>query len=102
MWWYSILGDNEVSISHLLWSDPITEGSILIAVNLVALKRENSEPILILKRTEWRKSTDYLGISIEADPSRVGKKKKKFPYWIYTKTFICSSPYINSPSGKIF
>ena len=45
MYWYNILGDNEGSISHILWLDPITEGSNLLTDNLVALKRENSEPI---------------------------------------------------------
>ena len=75
MWWYNILGDNEGSISHLLRLDPITSGCILLTADLVALKRENSEPILIVKRTEWRKFIDYFGQSIEADPSRVGKKK---------------------------
>ena len=74
MWWYNILGDNEGSISHILRLDPITSGSILLTVKIVALKRENSDPILIVKRTEWRKFVDYFGLSIEADPSRVGKK----------------------------
>ena len=45
MWWYNILGDNEGSISHLLQLDHITAGSILLTANLVALKRENYEPI---------------------------------------------------------
>ena len=49
MWWYNILGDNEGSISHILRLDPITAGSILLTANLVALKRGNSEPILIVK-----------------------------------------------------
>ena len=55
MWWYNILGDNEVSISHILRIDPITAGSILLTVKLVvsvALKRVNSEPILTVKITE--------------------------------------------------
>ena len=60
MWWYNILGDKEVSISHLLRLDPIN-GSVLITDNLVALKRENYEPILALKRTEWRKFIYYFG-----------------------------------------
>ena len=42
------------------------------------MKRSNYEPILIVKRTEWRKLIDYFGISIEADPSNVGKKYVKF------------------------
>ena len=52
MWWYNILGDNDRSISHISRIDPITVGSILLTVKLVALKRENYEPILIVKRTE--------------------------------------------------
>ena len=39
MWWKIILGDNEGSISHILWLDPITAGSILLTAKLVALKR---------------------------------------------------------------
>ena len=37
------------------------------------MKMDNPEPILIVKRIEWRKIVDYFGLSIEADPSRVGK-----------------------------
>ena len=65
MWWYNILGDNEGSISYLLRLDPITAGSILPTVKLVSLKRENSDPILTSKRTEWRKFIDYFGQSID-------------------------------------
>ena len=36
-------------------------------------KEVNIGLILILKRTEWRKFIDYFGLSIEANPSRVGK-----------------------------
>ena len=75
MWWYNILGDKEGSISHILRIYPITAGSILLTVKLVALKRENSEPILTVKRTEWRKFIDYFGQIIKDDPSRVDKKK---------------------------
>ena len=74
MWWYNILGYNEVRISHILWVDPINAWSILLTTKLVALKRENYEPILALKITEWRKLVDYFGYSIEADLSRVIKK----------------------------
>ena len=74
MWWYNILGDNKVRISHLLWIDAMTTGSILITTNLVALKRKNYDPVLIVKITEWRKFIDYYGLIIEADPSRVVKK----------------------------
>ena len=48
MWWYNILGDNEVSISRILRLDHITVGSILLTNNLVVLKRGNDEPILIV------------------------------------------------------
>ena len=75
---YNILRDNEGSISHILRLGYIATGSILLTDNLVALKRENYEPILILKRTEWRKFIDYFGRSIEADPSMVGKKNVHF------------------------
>ena len=78
MWWYNILWDNGGSISHLLRLGPITEGSILITNNLVSLKRVNSELILIVKRTEWRKFIDYFGLSTEADPSKVGRKNVHF------------------------
>ena len=58
-----------------MWLDPITEGSILLTVKLIALKRVNTEPILAVKITEWIKFIDYFGLIIEADPSRVVKKK---------------------------
>ena len=60
MWWYNIRGDNEVGISHILWFYPINLGSILITANLVELKRENCEPVLIVKINEWRKFIDFL------------------------------------------
>ena len=78
MWWYNIIGDNKGSISHLLRIDHITAGCILLTSNLVALKRGNYEPILTVKRSEWSKSIDYFGLSIDADPSRVGKKNVYF------------------------
>ena len=78
MWWYNILGDNEISISYLLRLDPITAGSILLTVKLVALKRDNRDPILSLKRTKLRKFIDYFGLSIEANPSKVDKNKIHF------------------------
>ena len=78
MWWYNILGDKEGSISNILRIDDFTAGSISITTNLVALKRKNSDPILIVKRTEWRKFIDYSGLSIEVDPSKVGKKNIYF------------------------
>ena len=78
MWWYNILGDNAGSISNILRHDPITVGCILLTVKLVALKRGNSEPILTVKRIEWRKFIEYFGLSIEVDPSKVGKKNVLF------------------------
>ena len=78
MWLYNIFGDNEGSISNILQLDPITSGSILLTDNLVAIIRENSDPILIAKRTEWRKFIDYFGPSIESDPSKVVKNKIDF------------------------
>ena len=62
MWWYNILRDNKGSISHLLWLDSITEGSILLTVKLVALKRGNCEPILTVKGTDWSKLIDCLDL----------------------------------------
>ena len=75
MWWYNILGDNKVRISHILRIDTITTGSVLIIANLVAPKRENSEPILIVKKTEWMKFIDYFGLIIEdgEDTSKEGE-----------------------------
>ena len=66
MWCYNILGENKGSISHLLWIDPIAAGSILLTDNLVALKRENSEYICIVKITEWNEFIDYSGLNTEA------------------------------------
>ena len=51
---------NKGRISHILWLDPIDAGSILLTANLVALKRENYEPILTVEGTEWSKLIDYL------------------------------------------
>ena len=61
MWWYNILGDNGGSILHILRLDPIAAGSILVTANLIAPKRGNSDPILIVKRNEWRNFIDYFG-----------------------------------------
>ena len=74
MWWYTILGYDKGSISHLLRLDHITAGSILLTSNLVTPKRGNYEPILIVKRTEWSKFIDCFSLSIEDDPSKVVKK----------------------------
>ena len=56
----------------------MTARSILLTDNLVALKRESSEHILIVKIIEWRKFIDYFGLSTEANPFRVGKKNIHF------------------------
>ena len=39
---------------------------------------ENSEPILIVKRIEWRKFIEYFGLIIEADSSKVCRKNVHF------------------------
>ena len=78
MWWYNILRGDQGSTSHILWLYPITVGSILITVKIVAMKREIFYPILSLKITEWRKFVDCFGQSIEADPSKAGKKRIYF------------------------
>ena len=83
MWWYNIFGDNKGSISDPLRLDTITAGSILLTANIIALKRGNYEPILIVKITECRKFIEYFGLSIEADPSRVGKKNVHFVHIRY-------------------
>ena len=48
--------------------------SDLITAILVYLKMENTEPILTVNIIEWGKFIDYLGLVIEGDTSRVGKK----------------------------
>ena len=69
---------------------PITEGYILLTVNLVAMKRENPEPILTVKINEWRKFIDCFGLSIEAYSSRVGKKNVYFVHvgFILSPSFV--------------
>ena len=78
MWWYNILGDNNGSISHISQLDPFTTGYFLVDDNIVALKRENYDPILTVKIIEWRKFIDHFGLNFEANPSRVGKKNVDF------------------------
>ena len=78
MWWHHISGDNEGRISKILRLYPITVEYILLNVKLVALKRKNYDPILTVERIERRKFVDYFGRSIEAYPSRVGKKNIYF------------------------
>ena len=74
MWCYNILWYNKESISHILRLNNVTVGSILITVKLVALKRENPEPILTVKINVWRKFIYCFGLIIEANPSRVGNQ----------------------------
>ena len=101
MWWYNVLAVNKVSILHLLWFARNTAVSILLTSKIVALRRENSDPILTVKRTEWRKSLEYFGQRIKSNLFMVGKKKIYFyTYWVYTKIFICKSPYIKASSGQ--
>ena len=102
IWWYNILRDNKGRISHLLWLYPITAKSILLSTKLVALKRKNSETILIVKINEWQKLVDYFGVYIEAESSRVRKRTYICPYWVYTNTFVCKAPYIKATPGQIF
>ena len=83
MWLYNILGNNKGRISHLLQLDAITPGSILLTSNFAALKRENPDTILTVKRIEWTKFMDYFHLSIEADPSRVGKNNVYFVHIEY-------------------
>ena len=73
MWKYNILGDNEGIVSYILYLDTIVAVPVLITTDLVALKRENHDPILIVKITEWRKFIENFGLCIEEDPSRVVK-----------------------------
>ena len=70
--------DDEVCISHLLWMDTITEDYVLIFSNLVALKRENLELILIVSRIEWINFIDYFVLSVEADPYIVVQNNAHF------------------------
>ena len=75
MWWHNVLGDNKGIISHLLWLDPITADSVLLAAKIFEMKRENPEPTLIMKIIEWSKLIYCLGVIIEAGASSVGKNK---------------------------
>ena len=72
----------------------------LLTYKLVALKIKNPDPILTVKITEWRKFIDYFGISIEADPYGVKKKRIFCPCWVYSKTFIYKAPYSKATSGQ--
>ena len=60
IWCYNILGDNKGSISHILQHDNITPGSVLLAYNLVVLKKENPEPIFKVNRIEWENALIFL------------------------------------------
>ena len=50
----------------------------LLTPNIVFLKKVNPDPILAVKIIERRKFIDYFGLSIEADPYRLGKKNGCF------------------------
>ena len=65
--------------------DTITVEYASITTDLVLLKRKKSDPILTVKRTEWRKFIDYFGLSIKANQSRVGKKNAYFVHIGYIK-----------------
>ena len=79
---------------YILQINPITSGSNLLTFNLFALKRYNPEPILTVKIIEWGKFIDNFGLSIEADASRLGKKK----VYIFHIGYIPSPSYVSSIS----
>ena len=51
--WYNIIEDSKGIISDILRIDPITAGSILFNITLVALKRENPEHIVNIWSSYW-------------------------------------------------
>ena len=83
MWRFNILGDNGGSISYNLRIEPIVARFILLNVKKIALKREIAETIVTHKTIVWNKFIDYFGLSIEANPSRVGKNNVYFPLMGY-------------------
>ena len=101
MWWYNILGDNEGIISYLLRIDTINAGPVIITANLVEPKRKNTDPILAVKRTEWRRSIDYFGLSIEAKPYRVVKENVYFSILSIYQDPNLWDPYSKAPYWKI-
>ena len=82
----------KVIILHLLRIYNFTKGYVLITDNLVSLKKENMDIILIVKIIEWRKLIDYFGLSIEANPSRVVKNN----VYIYHIWYIPRPSYRNT------
>ena len=76
------------SISYILWFDPIDEGYFLLTSNIVFLIRENTDPILTLKIIELRKLVDFFGISIESDPTRLGKNNLYFLFIVSTPSLL--------------
>ena len=66
----------------------------MLTADLILIKRVNIEPIFTAKIIEWIKFIDDFGLNIEADPSRMGKKKVFCTHWVYTKPLICTAPYI--------
>ena len=64
-------------------------GLIYSPITFLHQKEKILSPLKNIKITEWSKFIDYFGTSIEADPSRVGKKNVYFVHiW-----------YITSPSS---
>ena len=86
MWCYIILEKNNVMISRILQLDHITQGYVLLTLNLVALKRGNPEPILTVKIIDWNKFIDRLGLSIKADPSTLVENNMYFVHIGYIKS----------------
>ena len=65
-------------MSYILQIGTINAGSISLTTKFFEMKMEKPEPILTVKITKWRKLVDYFGLSIEGDPSRLGKKNVHF------------------------
>ena len=91
MWWYNILGDNMEAYHIFYGLILLLQGLFYSVLKIVALKRENYEPILTVKINEWRKLIDYFGLKIETDSSRVGKKK----IYIFHIGYIPRPSYVN-------
>ena len=64
----------------------------MITYNLVSHKREKSNPILTAKIIEYRKFTNYFGLNIEAETSRVGKNKLYFSVLVIYQALHLESP----------
>ena len=103
MWCHNILRYKKGITPHILQLDTITSGYVLLTANLVVMKKVNTDPILIVKIIEWWKFIDYFGLSIEAGPSKVVKKKVYIfsIYSVHTNPFICKAPYSKSLAEQI-